>query len=131
MRAREVGLRGKPLGEGGELIRLKLVVSSGGFRRFPEEARDGGLAGARVGDIAFAGEVNNLLALEFMFVEAVVAIVREHLVINARKDVRPVVVVGLRPAVEGMVWHFAHCRRVPRKSWAVASERVTASRFAR
>ena len=60
-------------------------------------------AGASVLELAFGRDENNLLALELVFVVVVAPAVFKHLVIHAREDTHPVVIIILRPAVEWVI----------------------------
>src|SRR6266511_3565545 len=70
---------------------------------FSQEAGLRFLAGTRVFHRTLPGDEDDLFAVPLVFVAADFAFVFNDLVIHAREQVGPIVVIVLRPAIEGMV----------------------------
>src|SRR3981081_12089 len=86
---KSVGGTGQPVGQGLEIIGS---VERWGVRD-PEEAGQSILAGARVFYCAFAGGEDDLFAVPFVLVAADLPFVLQDLVVHAREDPRPIVIL--------------------------------------
>src|ERR1044071_3794880 len=78
-------------------------IDFGVRRHRAEETRPGWVSRARIFHVAFAGEINDLLALKFVLIVAILTPVLQDFVLHLGKYPRPIKVILLGPAIKRVI----------------------------